>query len=55
MEIDAVLSPCAAPIDEHELSFVERMERMGDTEARYLIDQIECSRLLFGRAASSRE
>jgi len=43
VEIDAVLGPRAAPIDEHELSPVERMERMDDAEALYLIDRIERS------------
>jgi hypothetical protein len=43
VEIDAVLGPRAAPIDKHELSSVERMERMSDAEELYLIDRIECS------------
>jgi hypothetical protein len=43
VEIDAVLRPCAAPIDQNELSSIERMERMSYAEARYLINRIECS------------
>ena len=43
VEIDAILSPRAAPIDESELSSVERMERMRYAEALYLIDPIEGS------------
>ena len=43
MEIDAVLGPYSAPIDQNELSPVERMERMRYVEALYLINGIECS------------
>jgi hypothetical protein len=43
VEIDPVLSPRAAPINECELLSVERMKRMRYAEALYLIDRIECS------------
>jgi hypothetical protein len=43
MHFKAKLGLCTAPVHKHELSSVERMERMSYTEALYPINRIERS------------
>jgi hypothetical protein len=42
-EVDAVLAPCLAPIHQHELAPMQRVEGMSNLEELRLADQIACS------------